>query len=288
MDAPGTSTTLHRWSGPRDGRVEKQIGTIHDITDRHHAEDEARQLQERLTHFSRLSTMGEMAAGLGAMKINQPLSAIATYSQACQRLLRQAEPDIPDVISALEQVNAQALRAGEVIRRLRNFVKNREVKREWVNCERLLEDLRTLAETDARLHNVRLRLDVARDLPGVHADAIQLQQVVLNLVRNAIDAMVEVPGGPQGNRAEGLWPRRGPGPDHRRRPGVAAWRRARMSTCSTRFSLRRLPVRGSGWRSATPSSAPMARACGTLRTSHAACAFISRCLRLRQRKGNDL
>ena len=173
-----------------DGRIVKQIGTIHDITDRHHAEDEARQLQERLTHFSRLSTMGEMAAGL-AHEINQPLSAIATYSQACQRLLRQPEPDIPDVIAALEQVNTQALRAGEVIRRLRNFVKNREVKREWVNCERLLEDLRTLAETDARLHNVRLRLDVDKDLPGVHADAIQLQQVVLNLVRNAIDAMAE-------------------------------------------------------------------------------------------------
>jgi len=175
-----------------DGQIEKQIGTIHDITDRQHAEDEARQLQERLTHFSRLSTMGEMAAGL-AHEINQPLSAIATYSQACQRLLCQAEPDIPDVISALEQVNAQALRAGEVIRRLRNFVKNREVKREWVNCERLLEDLRTLAETDARLHNVRLHLDVQKELPGVHADAIQLQQVVLNLVRNSIDAMAECP-----------------------------------------------------------------------------------------------
>ena len=175
-----------------DGLVVKQIGTVHDITDRHHAEDEARQLQDRLTHFSRLSTMGEMAAGL-AHEINQPLSAIATYSQACQRLLRQAEPDIPDIIAALEQVNAQALRAGEVIRRLRNFVKNREVKREWVNCERLLEDLRTLAETDARLHNVRLQLDVEKDLPGVHADAIQLQQVVLNLVRNAIDATVECP-----------------------------------------------------------------------------------------------
>ena len=175
-----------------EGRVVKQIGTIHDITDRHHAEDEARQLQERLTHFSRLSTMGEMAAGL-AHEINQPLSAIATYSQACQRLLRQPEPDLADIIAALEQVNAQALRAGEVIRRLRNFVRNREVKREWVNCERLLDDLRTLAETDARLHNVHLRLDVERDLPGVHADAIQLQQVVLNLVRNAIDAMTECP-----------------------------------------------------------------------------------------------
>ena len=94
-----------------------------------------------------------------------------------------------DVLEALEQISAQALRAGEVIRRLRNFVKNREVKREPVDCDRLLDDLRTLAETDARLHNVRLRIDADADLPTVHADPIQLQQVVLNLVRNAIDAM---------------------------------------------------------------------------------------------------
>jgi two-component system, LuxR family, sensor kinase FixL len=177
--------------GP-DGRIAKHVGTIHDITDRRRAEDEARVLQERLTHFSRLSTMGEMAAGL-AHEINQPLSAIATYAQACQRLIRDPGHDPADVLSALEQINAQALRAGEVIRRLRNFVKNREVKREPVNCSRLLEDLRTLAETDARLHNIRLRLDCEEPLPTVQADPIQLQQVVLNLVRNAIDAMAEVP-----------------------------------------------------------------------------------------------
>ncbi len=176
------------------GRVLKHVGAIHDITDRRHAEDEARQLQERLTHFSRLSTMGEMAAGL-AHEINQPLSAIATYSQACQRILRQPEPDVADVSAALEQINAQALRAGEVIRRLRNFVKNREVKREPVDCGRLLEDLRTLAETDARLHNVNLHIEAEEDLPAVHADPIQLQQVVLNLVRNAIDAVADCPEG---------------------------------------------------------------------------------------------
>jgi two-component system sensor kinase FixL len=174
------------------GRVVKQVGTIHDITDRRHAEDEARQLQERLTHFSRLSTMGEMAAGL-AHEINQPLSAIATYAQACQRFLKQPEPDLADVLAALEQINTQALRAGEVIRRLRNFVKNREVKREAVECGRLLDDLRTLAETDARLHNIRLRIDAQEGLPTVYADPIQLQQVVLNLVRNAIDAMADAP-----------------------------------------------------------------------------------------------
>jgi len=92
--------------------------------------------------------MGEMAAGL-AHEINQPLSAIATYARACQRLMVQPESDPGDVLAALEQINAQALRAGEVIRRLRNFVKNREVRREPVDCARLLEDLSTLAETDA-------------------------------------------------------------------------------------------------------------------------------------------
>ena len=175
-----------------DGRLLKHVGTIHDVTDRRHAQDEARQLQDRLTHFARLSTMGEMAAGL-AHEINQPLSAIATYAQACQRFLRLPEPEIDEVMAALDQINAQALRAGEVIRRLRNFVKNREVKREPVDCGRMLEDLRTLAETDARLHSVRLRIEAEDDLPTVYADPIQLQQVVLNLVRNAIDAMIEAP-----------------------------------------------------------------------------------------------
>jgi two-component system sensor kinase FixL len=191
----GTTRHLHHIAQvTRDaqGTPLKHSGTIHDVTDRRATEDEAQQLQERLTHFSRLSTMGEMAAGL-AHEINQPLAAIATYAQACQRFLRAPDRDDADVLEALEQINAQALRAGEVIRRLRNFVKNREVKREPVDCNRLLEDLRTLAETDARLHNIRLRIDAEPSLPMVYADPIQLQQVVLNLVRNAIDAMSEAP-----------------------------------------------------------------------------------------------
>jgi two-component system sensor kinase FixL len=191
----GTTRHLHHVAQiTRDvhGVPLKHVGTIHDVTDRRQSEDEARQLQERLTHFSRLSTMGEMAAGL-AHEINQPLSAIATYAQACQRFMALPAHDDEDIVAALEQINAQALRAGEVIRRLRNFVKNREVKREPVDCNRLLDDLRTLAETDARLHNVRLRIEAEANLPTVYADPIQLQQVVLNLVRNAIDAMADVP-----------------------------------------------------------------------------------------------
>jgi len=176
------------------GKAIKHVGTVHDVTDRRRAEDEARQMQDRLTHFSRLSTMGEMAAGL-AHEINQPLTAIATYAQASQRLLGQPDHDDADIAAALEQINAQALRAGEVIRRLRAFVKNREVKREPIDCARLLDDLSTLAETDARLHNVQLRIEVGEKLPLVHADPIQLQQVILNLVRNAIDAMLGIVDG---------------------------------------------------------------------------------------------
>jgi C4-dicarboxylate-specific signal transduction histidine kinase len=99
-----------------------------------------------------------------------------------------------DLNEALDQITAQALRAGEVIKRLRAFVKNREVRHERVDCRRLLEDSRLLLEADARSNNVRLRLEAAESLPEISADPVQLQQVIINLVRNAIDATVGTPG----------------------------------------------------------------------------------------------
>jgi two-component system sensor kinase FixL len=173
------------------GRAVRHVGTMHDITDRRRAEDELRQSQERLTHFNRLSTMGEMAAGI-AHEINQPLTAIATYAQASTRLVQFDTLPREDLLLALEQIAKQALRAGEVIRRLRSFVKNREVRREPVEVNRLLEDLLLLAETDARHHNVQVRIEAAESNPVVQADPVQIQQVMLNLVRNSIDAMLEV------------------------------------------------------------------------------------------------
>jgi C4-dicarboxylate-specific signal transduction histidine kinase len=138
-----------------------------------------------------------MAAGI-AHEINQPLTAIATYAQACQRILKThcADKDdehIRDLTQGLQQIENQALRAGEVIRRLRSFVRNREVRRESVDPNQLLEDLLMLAQTDTRHHSVDIRLERGANLPVVQADPVQMQQVILNLVRNGIDAMLDLP-----------------------------------------------------------------------------------------------
>jgi two-component system sensor kinase FixL len=172
------------------------VGFIRDVTDRQRVEDEIRQMRDRLTHFGRIATMGEMATGI-AHEINQPLTAIATYAQACQRLLANPPGQLTDALSditeGLAQIESQALRAGEVIRRLRSFVKNREVRREPLDPNQLLDDLLMLAQTDTRHHHVQIRIQRGGDLPIVQADPVQIQQVVLNLVRNSIDAMLDLP-----------------------------------------------------------------------------------------------
>ena len=166
-------------------------GTVHDITDHKLAAEELRQSQERLTHVARLSTMGEMAAGL-AHEINQPLTAIANYSQLAVRLIdRGAAATTEELREPLVQITAQALRAGEIIRRLRTFVSNRAAHTEAVDVNRLLEELRVLSEPDARINDVRLTIELTPALPAVAADPVQLQQVLLNLIRNAIDATLD-------------------------------------------------------------------------------------------------
>ena len=172
-------------------------GTLHDVTERKLADEELRQSQERLTHVARLSTMGEMAAGL-AHEINQPLTAIATYSQAAVRMIdRSGGIEPAELRDPLLQITAQALRAGEVIRRLRGFVRNRAAHTEPLDVNRLIEELRVLAEPDARLNDVRLTIELAPGLPAISADPVQLQQVLLNLIRNAIDATLEAPAAPR-------------------------------------------------------------------------------------------
>lgn len=155
------------------------------------AEEEAGAHRERLAHVTRLGTMAEMATGI-AHEVNQPLTAIATYSQACRRLMSEGRMEQADLIDALDQINAQALRAGEVIRRLRGFVRRRESDREYVQVNDVIREIVTLANTSSALVDFGIELDLAEGLPKVKVDPVQIQQVALNLIRNGKEAMRDV------------------------------------------------------------------------------------------------
>jgi PAS domain S-box-containing protein len=158
-----------------------------DITDQRRAENEAHRALERMNSVSRLATMGEMAAGI-SHELNQPLAAIANYSQACVRILRGPAPDIPEIDGALEQISGQALRAGEIIRRIRSLVRNEDVRREPHDINDLIREVNQLLATDARVHDGKLALELADSLPAVTVDRVQIQQVLINLVHNAFEA----------------------------------------------------------------------------------------------------
>ena len=166
-------------------------GLLIDIDDKRVLEErtnELAELREELTHAARLGTMGEMAAGL-AHEINQPLSAISTYSEASLRLLSQLSPDMDRVRHAMAQISEQAHRAGNVIRRMRALSKKTTTHRELSNCNRLIEDLMGLIQIDARGHDIPASIELDPSVPECYLDRVQIQQVILNFVRNAFDAM---------------------------------------------------------------------------------------------------
>jgi two-component system, LuxR family, sensor kinase FixL len=169
-----------------------------DVTARMRAKQEALRAKERLTQVAQLATAGEMAAGL-AHEINQPLTAITTYAQVCERLLDAPQSDLGEIRAALREIAAEGLRAGDIIRRLRRMVRlDTPDTRTRVDANSLIEELRSLLESDARAHAVRLNLELSPRLPAVVANGLHLQQVVLNLARNAFDAMLEnAPGNRQ-------------------------------------------------------------------------------------------
>ena len=170
------------------GRAIQHVGTVHDITERQLADYELQQMQNRITHSGRVSILGEMATGI-AHEVNQPLTAIATYAKACLRLMSNGDCTPEETNATLEQIAQQALRAGEVIRRMRSFMRYHEAKPEMIESNHVLEELVQLAQTDAHYHAVQLVIEPPTQSFTVQADPVQIQQVLLNLVRNAIDAM---------------------------------------------------------------------------------------------------
>jgi len=165
------------------------IGFVRDLTERREHEHRFHELQAELLHISRLSTMGEMASAL-AHELNQPLAAIANYLQGSRRLLEKSTDEhAPLVREAMEKAAEQALRAGDVIQRLRDFVARGETERRIESISKLVEEASALALVSAKDKPVRVnyRLDPSVDL--VLVDKVQIQQVLLNLMRNALEAM---------------------------------------------------------------------------------------------------
>jgi two-component system sensor kinase FixL len=150
-------------------------------------------LHGRLLNVSRMATIGEMAAGV-AHELNQPLTAIATYAQACDRLLARPITDPSDLREALRQITAQTTRAAEIIRRLRALAHSHQGEHVPADINTVVSELRDLVQTDAHVHGVRLSLQLTAQLPEVVVDTGQIQQVVLNFVRNSLDAFGARPG----------------------------------------------------------------------------------------------
>lgn len=174
-----------------DGRIVR-MAIATDITDRKQTAEVTREQAERLQHTSRLVTMGEMASTL-AHELNQPLSAIANYCMGCVTRLQSGNFREQDLLTAMQKASFQAERAGKIIRRVREFVKKSEPRRSAIDIAGVLEDAIGFVDIDARRLSGRIEQEVAPGLPRVFADRIMIEQVLINLVRNGLDAMSALP-----------------------------------------------------------------------------------------------
>ncbi|WP_211165698.1 PAS domain S-box protein [Azoarcus sp. TTM-91] len=176
------------------GRHTGWMGSVLDITEQKRAHALAHQQEERLQATSRLVTMGEMASTL-AHELNQPLAAIASYNSGCINRLAAGEVDRGELRDIHEKLGRQARRAGEIIRRVHDFVRRSEPKREQLDLNAVIRDAVGLIEADARKRRMRIATELAPRLPQVAADPVMIEQIIVNLVRNGMDAMRETPAG---------------------------------------------------------------------------------------------
>jgi PAS domain S-box-containing protein len=172
------------------GAVYALLGITRDITEHKWAEEQGRRHQTELARVARLSTMGEMATGL-AHELNQPLSAIANFARGCLRRLRSGDMAPTELIEPLEEVCEQAERAGEIMRHVRDFVRKSEPRMTAVDINQIVRGVAKFTELEARQHETVVTLQLAPPQPRVWADSIMVEQVICNLVRNAMEAMAE-------------------------------------------------------------------------------------------------
>jgi two-component system sensor kinase FixL len=167
--------------------VEMLVAT--DVSRRHEIEEQQREQDRKLQRTSRLVTMGEMASSI-AHELNQPLTAIANYMKGSSRIVSELHSDrTPMLKAALDKSAEQAIRAGQIIRRLRDFVARGESERSIDSLSKIIEEASALALVGAKESGIRVRMFFDAEGDFVFVDRIQIQQVLLNLIRNAIDAM---------------------------------------------------------------------------------------------------
>ncbi len=190
------SLSTQRITGP-DGQTSYFSGFIEDISGRKQMESEARRLKDDLAHVTRVSTLGGLTGAL-AHEINQPLAAILSNAQAAQRFLSQGNPDMKEISEILTDIIRDDNRAAEVIRKIRSLLKKEEPRYASLDLNEVTEEILNVIQSDAALANLPIDKEFDPSLPAIWGDRIQLQQVILNLVLNAAEAMRD--GGPEKRR----------------------------------------------------------------------------------------
>ena len=271
-----------RWIFSR-GRVECDAagrpvlirGADRDVTARKQAEQETQLLRQEIAHAGRVSMMGQLASGL-AHEINQPLASILRNAEAAELFLQHPSPDLDEIRAILSDIRSDDERAGQVIDRMRGLLKRQTLDAARLDVGVLVGDVAALVRIDAATRQVKLDVDVPADLPLVRGDRVQIQQVLLNLILNGMDALdetrledrcINVIARPDGAQSIEI----SVGDTGR---GIPA---DKLAGSSTRFSRPSRTAWASAWPSPAPSSKRTAGACGLRTGTAAARPFVSRC-----------
>jgi len=176
----------------RDDKRRRFVGIIRDMTEQVRAHEEINDLRAQLAHAGRIEAMGQLGASI-AHELNQPLAAIASYSQACRRMLDDGDLETIDFAACADKITEQALHAGQIIHGIRSF--SRRSHSEHKNCDvsRLIFGVVNMVKFDVKLRHTNLVVNVDDDIPEVSADRIQIQQVILNLILNGLESMEDTP-----------------------------------------------------------------------------------------------
>ncbi|MGZ8223363.1 MAG: PAS domain S-box protein [Methylobacter sp.] len=165
---------------------------VRDVSSRKHREQQDKEHLDELAHVTRLGLMGEMASGI-AHEVNQPLAAISSYAQVSLNLIKAENPDLVKLAEVLYKTQQQALRAGRIIHRMRDFVKSHAKHRSTADLNTLVHYAADLCIAELKQNNIKLTFELQHNLPAVYVDHVQIEQIILNLIRNSVDALKNLP-----------------------------------------------------------------------------------------------